>query len=770
MAKNHAKLPNPRPYYNYKPSPSGWIRLLRIHDPPEDAFVEPGVFPEDDIRIELHDYPLASCPDYTSLSYTWGDPTLTPDPLYNIFTKEPRCFPVHTDGGVLRGTRNLRSMLRRIRQAQYIRKHPTNPEQAAAIHKYRNAASMWKEFYWIDALCIDQDDLEERTAQVALMRLIYKRAKNCTIWVGEPDEHTSEALHHVMEYGCNDEMRNAFIQKESSKSRDLFTKWIYGLSKESIKALLTLFSRTWFSRVWVIQEAILAGRNIAGLCGSMFFAFEPLLELGAVIHGTKLLGFLLIMPHANSGDGMYKKAIQSINEGEDTFRTCSMNLNNIASLTSAKIGISDGSGMPNFKEAVGMIRRCQCTDPRDRIYGILSIVAEFQSESGKPTIEADYTLPTATVYVKATVAAILATGELGFLEFTHAPQFKTLQGLPSWCPDYNSLNGPVVHGSNSIAPFVESIWQFRPRVEVLENNLLQVDGFRYDTIAETFSDMNLFGGLVARIRSVTKLLRMAARLSPDRNGPGRIELLWRLLFNNQFHGEQPAPPVAGLFLPLALASLLHKRDIALTGMDKRILPLDKVEEIERALEDLHLVVVELHCFEPDSGPILPNAQFLENSIQRIKTGGQASNKSIHTEVFEGLAKFEMFNIRRRAADAGLTSELAAIIGTDPSVPFDLEKFFGVFSSSVGQSLYRNTLDFYVFATEKPTHLGMGQKSTAPKDEVWVLHGVTDPVILRPVGNGRYEYGGKAQIQGPMFGNTEEEIEYWRSMIQRVTIQ
>jgi len=49
------------------------------------------------------------------------------------------------------------------------------------------------EYLWIDALCIDQDDLDERSRQVSFMKEIYQQAQHTMIWLGESDEHTEAA-------------------------------------------------------------------------------------------------------------------------------------------------------------------------------------------------------------------------------------------------------------------------------------------------------------------------------------------------------------------------------------------------------------------------------------------------------------------------------------------------------------------------------------------------------------------------------------------------
>lgn len=47
---------------------------------------------------------------------------------------------------------------------------------------------------WIDATCINQEDIRERSAQVGMMDRIYKSCGLCTIWLGREDMHTEIAI------------------------------------------------------------------------------------------------------------------------------------------------------------------------------------------------------------------------------------------------------------------------------------------------------------------------------------------------------------------------------------------------------------------------------------------------------------------------------------------------------------------------------------------------------------------------------------------------
>ena len=93
---------------------------------------------------------------------------------------------------------------------------------------------------WIDALCINQGDLEERGWQVTLMDSIYRRAEKVIVWLGKgsPQLHLSRAAAFRV-------IRN--VDSASPVEIDSI--------RDSVKDLI---SARWWSRVWIVQEIALA--------------------------------------------------------------------------------------------------------------------------------------------------------------------------------------------------------------------------------------------------------------------------------------------------------------------------------------------------------------------------------------------------------------------------------------------------------------------------------------------------------------------------------
>ncbi len=110
------------------------------------------------VRCKISHSNLIDPPEYRALSYCWGDPLVT--------------RPIIVNGETRQVTTNLEEALQAVK-AQGFRK------------------------IWVDALCINQDDLLERGLQVTRMGLIYFKARQVIAWLGVEAENSSLACSMV---------------------------------------------------------------------------------------------------------------------------------------------------------------------------------------------------------------------------------------------------------------------------------------------------------------------------------------------------------------------------------------------------------------------------------------------------------------------------------------------------------------------------------------------------------------------------------------------
>ncbi|KAK6600260.1 ankyrin repeat-containing protein [Botrytis cinerea] len=184
------------------------IRLLRLL-PSEDEAAP--------LHCELRDYSLQrSTPRihlYEALSYVWGDPDIT--------------LPISVNKKQFQVTVNLHAALLRLRDHSFER------------------------IMWIDAICIDQNNNEERKQQVQLMARIYSTAHRVIVWLGEETVEIEGALEHIQ----------LIVDEEHTEIPE---SWMEKLKQDRI---LKLLQNPWFQRIWVLQEAA-AARHIIIMCGS----------------------------------------------------------------------------------------------------------------------------------------------------------------------------------------------------------------------------------------------------------------------------------------------------------------------------------------------------------------------------------------------------------------------------------------------------------------------------------------------------------------------
>ena len=114
--------------------------------------------------------PSSQQTDFGALSYCWGD--------------SPERVNIHLEAegatiGLISVSPTIERALRRLR----------NPDTPLRI--------------WIDAVCINQTDLEERAQQVSIMGTIYSRAKAVHIWLDEDNSGLDAALRIIRDvYNC----------------------------------------------------------------------------------------------------------------------------------------------------------------------------------------------------------------------------------------------------------------------------------------------------------------------------------------------------------------------------------------------------------------------------------------------------------------------------------------------------------------------------------------------------------------------------------------
>jgi hypothetical protein len=117
---------------------------------------------------------------------------------------------------------------------------------------------------WVDAICIDQTNLDERAQQVGIMDRIYSNAKTVIAWLGGEDSFLRPGLEAIIELG-----QSSPETAEEAKAIDPFYGGLRQLRGEgggerdnNIDCVYPVLHRAWFRRAWIMQEAVLAKRMV----------------------------------------------------------------------------------------------------------------------------------------------------------------------------------------------------------------------------------------------------------------------------------------------------------------------------------------------------------------------------------------------------------------------------------------------------------------------------------------------------------------------------
>ncbi|EME40500.1 hypothetical protein DOTSEDRAFT_74160 [Dothistroma septosporum NZE10] len=108
---------------------------------------------------------------------------------------------------------------------------------------------------WADAVCINQEDTEEKSHQVSLMRDIYATASRVVIWLGEASPDSSVGMEILRHWSTADTFD------------DLEAPWLVNPPGVVKSGLFDVLRRPWWERYWVVQEGSVA-REVLMLCGS----------------------------------------------------------------------------------------------------------------------------------------------------------------------------------------------------------------------------------------------------------------------------------------------------------------------------------------------------------------------------------------------------------------------------------------------------------------------------------------------------------------------
>ncbi|RYC64535.1 hypothetical protein CHU98_g1687 [Xylaria longipes] len=474
------------------------LRLLRILPGEADGELRGTI---------VHEFSTSN-PIYLAISYAWSD--------HSLFSEADECRGldrlVVDDVSFIPIGENLSSFLRQVR---LVDKETDN--------------------MWIDAVCINQEDLSERSAEVLHMRKIYQMAGSVQIWLG-PEKNDSglalKLISHFPSFDCEEVYTQPKPAEFTWMKLTDMEQMERGLENNETRtmwsAVSRLFERAWWNRTWVVQEATVA-KDIVFMCGNAtidWWSVWVLLEnLWAHSEWTTRVipdGGTLLVTSAPA------RTILWMRQRHGTF---------------------------DLLQALYHLRPSQVTDPKDKIYGILGLASDSESIVPHP----DYAASLTQIYVSLLSNTTAVRGDLDWLTLVHS--YNSSVDKPSWLPDLSKKTS-VVSMNTSRSMFGAGKFGFAacgPTVPCIEINARtftcslqgilvdEIDGLGADyghafppnTVFQPASNANVYGTYQEVYRAIWKTV------VADQGFEGTLES-WR------------APPSFGVAFQRQISAILRR--------------------------------------------------------------------------------------------------------------------------------------------------------------------------------------------------------------------
>lgn len=437
------------------------------------------------LKCQLRRFSLHEAPPYEALSYVWGDPTAK--------------ARIICDGGIFMATLSLFYALVTLRLPNSVRT------------------------IWADAICINQEDLNERSEQVSLMGEVFSRAERVVIWFGrDPKELASaaKASLKIISDACRAYEKRWVEDQEGSENAILpysgirpgfefyrFVQLPEKIYKElAWKALVVLFDQPWFQRTWCIQEIRLSRDSIC-FWGNESISSSDLSITSAWLNDVHSAhGFV---PDTFPEEINYSPAVIM----HDTQWT-----------------------KEPLLETLEKFRPFRATDPRDKVYALYNLV-----EPGKEAdaIIVDYKKTVRDVYADTALEIIRLSSTLRILDYVgHSHVYTESNDCYSWAPRWDYITASLRFENPGVTD-VSRIWDDEPMKDL-------------DKLNERPGFIRLLGLLFSPVSSVGVIMVEEEQEDPKRlNGTHPFLDFWNEVLKNHIPGSKEGiDAIAGMIKTL----------------------------------------------------------------------------------------------------------------------------------------------------------------------------------------------------------------------------
>lgn len=451
----------------------------------------PGNF-SDELQIVFHEaqwsHQLDTSPElpqenadraYTALSYVWGSEE---NPSYVVVQEQ-------SAGGIISVTQNLDIALRHLR----------NRDQERVL--------------WVDAICINQRDLAERSSQVPLMTRIYSVARQVVVWLGPEQDDGEYALSLLDSWGSKVKIDWTTMAMTSTDVMGDEKNWVDSrvqkfLDQREAWALFHFMNRQWFERLWVQQEVLTSAPKTIK-CGNAEFSSQSLTNAIFLLNRRPVWFDLPANETIQLLDR--KKLVYDLVVSFATTRT--------------------------LERLRFDLRGLRWGNPVDAIYASLSLLTPHEKTLG---IVPDYTLPPAMVFQDVATKLIEGSKTLSFLASCELTS-KSIPELPTWVPDWSSqINTSYIY------PYWSASAWISPHVSLESDNILRAAGIRKATVRDVHDLKVTYENGALRFGKVAGIIRslLPADLSRPYVGGGDMCEAYTRTFSTDYFSDRFMEPRA----------------------------------------------------------------------------------------------------------------------------------------------------------------------------------------------------------------------------------
>ena len=321
---------------------------------------------------------------------------------------------------------------------------------------------------------------------------IFRDASRVVVWLGPEKKSSALAFESLQDLGSHLEVDWTLLHVSSS-SRDEFD-WASVVNKliknkGVVDAIVELLIAPWFDRLWIWQEIRLAKENALVLCGHWAIPWQAMRKaIYAIGHYN----------HPELHTDFYRLLCKPLQIGWYKEST--------------------------LAELLNTTRGYQCSDPRDRIFALKSLLGYHENKAIVP----EYTRSVKQVYTDLVVRSAFELGDLNILRFCEPHDH--LSNLPSWVPDWSQMTAEENRNfSNSDACGLSKC-----EVEFIGETILEAAGTCNATIVQVERPIPFQATDCNFLRSIKKLASKLTLDEPYINGETMLDTLCRTFYLNLF--------------------------------------------------------------------------------------------------------------------------------------------------------------------------------------------------------------------------------------------